>query len=84
MQTRTEKPTEELSHSCPSNTIVVDGRPIRVSKFLSLSLARSNLLQRTKPAWIVMGDHDDPWGAFWVCRPVDAERLQRAGYEITR
>lgn len=69
-----------MSTSHPNK--VTDGaRTIWVSKFHNESRARSFAARATK-AWIVLGDTTDQFGAFWVCRPVDAARLERAGYEI--
>ena len=65
------------------NKVMLGERTIRVSKFHSLALARQCASQSVKPTWIVMGDYDDPWGGFWTCRPVDAGRLEKAGYELT-
>ena len=64
------------------NKIVIDGKKIYLSKYHKVENALSSLTQYRKPARVVMGDYDDPWGGFWVCRPSDATRLERAGYEI--
>ena len=64
------------------NKITANGRTIYVSKYNSLENALSSLEHLTRPAWVVMGDYDDPWGGFWVCRPADAARLERAGYGL--
>ena len=84
MRTKTIDGTVEIIRSQTMNSVKIDGRTILVSKYHTLSLARNHAAQRLKPARIVTGDYDDPWGAFWVCRPVDAERLQKAGYQITQ
>lgn len=65
-----------------TNKVTVDGRTIHVSKFHNINSARSWATRGSKPAWVVMGDVDDVLGKYWVCRPVDAERLSRAGYQI--
>jgi hypothetical protein len=64
------------------NKIIIDGKKIYLSKYHKVENALSSLSQYQKPARVVMGDYDDPWGGFWVCRPSDAARLERAGYEI--
>lgn len=46
-------------------------------RFSSLEQAMSFADHTVKPQRIVLGDHPQ----FWVVRPVDAERLVRAGYE---
>lgn len=35
-----------------------------------------------KPHWIVLGDNDGEQGEYWVVTPADAQRLERAGYEM--
>jgi hypothetical protein len=74
----------KIKHNTPSNKIIVNGRTIYLSKFHSLDSARRFGTNGTKPSWIIMGDHDDPWGGYWSCRPVDAVRLENAGYELVR
>jgi len=55
----------------------INGRRVYGFRFRSLELAQSFVNHATKPLRIVLGDHPE----FWVVRPVDAERLVRAGYE---
>lgn len=51
---------------------------IWTAKFKSINLARSFAARGLKANWIVLGDD----GQYWVVRPVDAARLERAGHEI--
>lgn len=53
---------------------------VRVAEYLDLDRARA--AAERWGDWIVMGDHDDDTGVYWTCRPRDAERLARVGYEI--
>lgn len=55
----------------------------RAGKFRNLDAARRWAAASNLPTWIVMGDHDGETGVYWTVRPVDAARLERAGYEIT-
>jgi len=55
----------------------INGKPIYGYRFRSLELARGFASKATKALWIILGDHPE----FWVVRPVDADRLERAGYE---
>ena len=55
----------------------INGKQIYGYRFRSLGLARNFANRATKPLWIILGDHPE----FWVVRPVDADRLERAGYE---
>lgn len=57
-------------------TIKTSTRTIRVSVFRSESLARS--WAGSMGEWIVLGAD----GEFWTCRPVDAARLEKLGYEL--
>jgi hypothetical protein len=56
----------------------VDGKTIRYSAFNNLSRAQSFAYCGGVSRWIVLGD----FGQYWVVRPVDAARLERAGYSI--
>ena len=55
----------------------INGKQVYGFRFRSLRLAKSFANRATKPLWIMLGDHPE----FWVVRPVDADRLERAGYE---
>lgn len=55
----------------------INGKQIYGYRFRSLALARSFAGKAIRPLWIILGDHPE----FWVVRPVDADRLERAGYE---
>lgn len=61
-------------------TIEVGGRKVRVSVFREEQAARRWAAAAERPTWVVMGDCPE----WWTCRPVDAARLERAGYEIAR
>jgi alkyl sulfatase BDS1-like metallo-beta-lactamase superfamily hydrolase len=56
--------------------IIANGRTIRVSVFHSERAAFSWAASMRE--WVVMGDA----GEFWTCRPVDAARLEKLGYEL--
>lgn len=47
-------------------------------RYRSLALARAAAGRRGKMSAIVLGDHPE----YWLVRPSDAARLERAGYEI--
>ena len=55
----------------------------RAGTFRNINAARRWAAASSRPTWIVMGDHDGETGVYWTARPVDAARLERAGYEIT-
>lgn len=50
----------------------------RAAKFSSIDAAWNWASYSEKPAWVVVGDV----GQYWVVRPVDAARLERAGYGL--
>lgn len=56
----------------------------RIAAFRNLDNAHSYVGHCVKPHWIVLGDHDEDGenGQYWVVTPADAQRLERAGYEI--
>ena len=56
--------------------IEANGRTIRFSVFHSEAGARS--WAAAMGEWVVLGDV----GEFWTCRPVDAARLEKLGYEL--
>ena len=64
--------------------VKLNRKTINVAKFHSIALAKQSLAHRIKPAWIVAGDYYDPYGRFWICRPIDASRLEKVGYEILK
>jgi hypothetical protein len=55
----------------------INGMQIYGFRFHSLEVATRFAYEASKPQRIILGDHPE----FWVVRPVDAERLVRAGYE---
>jgi hypothetical protein len=67
----------ENKENAMNRLIKINGRQIYGFRFQSPELAKSFAEQATKPQRIILGDHPE----FWVVRPVDAERLVRAGYE---
>ena len=54
----------------------------RIAAFSNLELANFYADRCVKPHWIVLGDHDGDVGEYWVVTPADAQRLERAGYEM--
>lgn len=54
----------------------------RVAVFRNFELANLHAENCVKPHWIVLGDHDGECGEYWVATPADAQRLERAGYEM--
>jgi hypothetical protein len=61
------------------NAMNLEGKTIRIARFRNLGTARS-FAARCSKMWLVLGDD----GEFWAVRPVDAARLERAGYEMVR
>jgi len=59
----------------------INGRTIYVSEYRVRTNAIS-AASRSAKSWIVLGDADEDSVKYWVCRPVDAARLENAGYEI--
>jgi hypothetical protein len=60
-------------------TLNVNGRRITIQfQMRSLALARSFALGCDRPMFVVMGDDD----CFWIVGGADAQRLERAGYEL--
>ena len=53
-----------------------------IAVFHSLELANLHVDHCIKPHWVVLGDHDGEIGEYWVVTPADAQRLERAGYEM--
>lgn len=53
-----------------------------IAVFSNRELATSYAAHCVKPHWIVLGDHDGDNGEYWVVTPADAQRLERAGYEM--
>lgn len=53
-----------------------------VAVFHNLELANLHAEHCVKPHWIVMGDNDGEIGKYLVATPADAQRLERAGYEM--
>lgn len=53
-----------------------------IAAFRSLELANIYADRCVKTHWIVMGDNDGESGEYWVTTPADAQRLERAGYEM--
>ncbi len=51
-------------------------------RFSTLANATSFSNRASYPMRIVLGDHDGERGEFWVVTPADAQRLERAGYEM--
>ena len=64
--------------------VYLHGKTVYLSKFRTLDTAIGAQGRSEKPAWIVLGDNDDRFGGFWLCRPVDAAKLERDGYEIVK
>lgn len=62
--------------------IEVAGRIVQVAEYGDLDRAKAAAARSHE--WVVMGDCDDDGGVFWTCRPVDAEQLIAAGYELAR
>lgn len=54
----------------------------RVWVFSQLANAQSFANRCVEPHCIVLGDHDGERGQYWVATLADAQRLERAGYEI--
>lgn len=56
----------------------------RIAVFHNLELANSYADRCVKPHWVVLGGHDEAGenGEYWVVTPADAQRLERAGYEM--
>jgi hypothetical protein len=54
----------------------------QVTVFHSLPLARNYVDRCRKLYCIILGDHDDERGEYWVVTPADAQRLERQGYEF--
>jgi hypothetical protein len=61
-----------------SKQLTVNGKTIRVDVYRTLGEAVEALKHYCKTHWIMMGD----CGEFWAVRPVDAARLEAAGYEF--
>lgn len=61
-------------------SITVNGKKVKYSRFTSRQAAHNYAGRGDKRQWVVLGDV----GQFWICRPVDAGRLERAGYELDR
>lgn len=55
----------------------INGKQVYGFRFRSIEAARGFAYGATRPQRIILGDQPE----FWVVRPVDAERLVRAGYE---
>lgn len=54
-----------------------------ISIFHDYELAALYASHCVKTHWIVLGDHDgEEEGEYWVVTPADAQRLERAGYEM--
>ena len=53
-----------------------------VFRFNTLASAEGFANRATYPMRVVLGDHDEERGEFWVVTPADATRLTRAGYEM--
>jgi hypothetical protein len=53
-----------------------------IAVFRNLELANFHADHCVKPHWIVLGDNDGESGEYWVVTPADAQRLERAGYEM--
>jgi hypothetical protein len=51
-------------------------------RFTTLSNAMGFANRATYSMRVVLGDHDGECGEFWVVMPVDATRIERAGYEL--
>jgi hypothetical protein len=66
--------------SKPDQVTLKDGRIVRVRKYHTEAFARDASRPGSKQM-MVLGDVSDKWGKFWVCRPVDAARLVRDGFE---
>lgn len=56
---------------------------MQIAKYHNENLARQ-ACERSIKNWLVLGDINDPMGKFWIVRPVDAAKLQRAGYELAK
>ena len=79
--TNTTKTTKSASKA-PATSIVVDGKTIQfLGVYRVEANARTAQAHSTTPAWLVLGDVDDDGGVFWLVRPVEFERLIRAGYQ---
>jgi hypothetical protein len=63
----------------PAIQAIVKGH---IAVFQDIGLAESYVTRCVKPHWIVLGDNDGEIGEFWVVTPADAQRLERAGYEM--
>lgn len=53
-----------------------------IAVFRDLELAHLHAEHCVKPHWVVLGDNDGESGEYWVVTPADAQRLERAGYEM--
>jgi hypothetical protein len=53
-----------------------------IAVFRNPELASSYADHCVKPHWVVLGDNDGESGEYWVVTPADAQRLERAGYEM--
>lgn len=53
-----------------------------IAVFRNPELANNYANRCIKPHWVVLGDNDGENGEYWVVTPADAQRLERAGYEM--
>ncbi len=53
-----------------------------IAVFRNPELANNYANRCIKPHWVVLGDNDGENGEYWVVTPTDAQRLERAGYEM--
>lgn len=53
-----------------------------IFRFNTLTSAKAFQARANDIMMIVLGDHDDEQGGFWVVTPADAARLEHAGYEM--
>jgi len=59
------------------NSLKINGRQIYYAEYQSRYLAESAMSHTVKPMHLLLGDN----GRYWIVKPADAQRLERAGYE---
>ena len=53
-----------------------------IAVFRNPELANNYANRCIQPHWVVLGDNVGETGEYWVVTPADAQRLERAGYEM--
>jgi hypothetical protein len=61
-------------------TLKINGKTIRYSEYKSRRTANVALDNAIGYQRLMLGDN----GAYWIVKPADADRLERAGYEYAR